>query len=97
MHAPLTSRFRSSYVSAGITIGQLCRECGVTFRDQAGQELPAVSAEAGPAFVEYFRESEMGGLFRLTARFPVSGDASKLARVAVRLANGIGAGAGRSE
>ncbi len=68
-----------------------------TFRDQAGQELPAVSAEAGLAFVEYFRESEMGGLFRLTARFPVSGDASKLARVAVRLANGIGAGAGRSE
>ncbi len=68
-----------------------------TFTDQAGQELPAVSAEAGPAFVEYFRESDMGGLFRLTARFPVSGDASKLARVAVRLANGIGAGAGRSE
>ncbi len=68
-----------------------------TFTDQAGQEFPAVSAEAGPAFLEYFRQSEMGGLFRLTARFPVSGDASKLARVAVRLANGIGAGAGRSE
>ena len=68
-----------------------------TFTDQAGQEFPAISAEAGPAFLEYFRGSEMGGLFRLTARFPVSGDASKLARVAVRLANGIGAGAGRSE
>ena len=68
-----------------------------TFTDQAGQEFPAVSAEAGPAFVQHFRESEMGGMFRLTARFPVTGDASKLARVAVKLANGIGAGAGRSE
>ena len=68
-----------------------------TFTDQAGRELPAVSAEASAAFAEHFRASTMGGLFRLTARFPVTGDASKLARVAVRLANSIGAGAGRSE
>jgi hypothetical protein len=68
-----------------------------TFTDRAGNELPAVSAEAGVAFAAHFRESQMGGLFRLTARFPVTGDPSQLARVAVRLANTIGAGAGRSE
>jgi hypothetical protein len=68
-----------------------------TFTDQAGQELPAVSAEAGAAFTSFFRDSTMGGLFRLTARFPVTGDASRLARVAVRLANGIGVGSGRTE
>jgi hypothetical protein len=68
-----------------------------TFTDQAGTEYPAVSAEAGAAFTQFFRDSPMGGLFRLTARFPVTGDASKLARVAVRLANVIGAGAGRTE
>ena len=68
-----------------------------TFTDQSGQELPAVSAEAAQAFSQHFRDSTMGGLFRLTARFPVTGDASKLARVAVKLANAIGAGSGRSE
>ncbi len=68
-----------------------------TFTDQAGQEFPAVSAEAGAVFAQHFRGSSMGGLFRLTARFPVTGDASRLARVAVRLANAVGAGTGRSE
>ena len=68
-----------------------------TFTDRAGQEYPAVSAEAGAAFTQFFRDSPMGGLFRLTARFPVTGDASMLARVSVRLANVIGAGAGKTE
>lgn len=69
-----------------------------TFTDAAGRDLPAVSAEAGPSFARYFRESEFGGLFRLRASFPVTGgDAASLARVAVKLANGIGASAGRSE
>ncbi len=68
-----------------------------TFTDLAGQDLPAVSVEAGAAFKQFFGESPAGGLFRLTARFPVAGDASKLSRVAVRLANAIGAGGGRSE
>lgn len=68
-----------------------------TFTDKAGRELPAVSAEAAQAFTAFFRDSTMGGLFRLTARFPVTGDAGQLARVAVRLANGVGAGSGRSE
>ena len=68
-----------------------------TFTDLGGQDLPAVSAEAGAAFKQFFNESPAGGLFRLTARFPVSGDASRLSRVTVRLANAIGAGGGRSE
>ena len=68
-----------------------------TFTDLAGQDLPAVSVEASAAFRQFFNESPAGGLFRLTARFPVAGDASKLSRVAVRLANAIGAGGGRSE
>lgn len=68
-----------------------------TFTDRAGRELPAVSAEAGAAFKQFFSDSPMGGLYKLTARFPVTGDASTLGRVAVRLANAIGVGAGRSE
>jgi hypothetical protein len=67
------------------------------FTDVAGLELPAVSAEAGSAFKQFFSESPMGGLFRLTARFPVTGDSARLGRVAVRLANGVGVGTGRSE
>ena len=68
-----------------------------TFTGLAGQDLPAVSVEAGAAFKQFFNDSPIGGLFRLTARFPVTGDAAKLSRVAVRLANAIGAGGGRSE
>jgi len=68
-----------------------------TFTDQAGQEYPAISAEAAAAFKQHFADSALGGLFRLSARFPVTGDASKLARVSVRLANAIGAGTGKSE
>ena len=68
-----------------------------TFMDAAGQELPAVSAEAGALFAGHFRTSTLGGVFRLRANFPVTGDASRLARVAVKIANSIGASTGRSE
>lgn len=67
------------------------------FTDAAGQELPAVSAEAGSLFASHFRASALGGVFRLRASFPVTGDASRLARVAVKIANSIGASSGKSE
>lgn len=68
-----------------------------TFTDTVGRELPAVSAEAGTLFAGHFRTSTLGGVFRLRASFPVNGDASRLARVSVKLANSIGASSGRSE
>lgn len=69
-----------------------------SFVDVQGREVSDVSVEAGSSFAQFFREDAgLGGLFRLRARFPVSGDARLLGGVRVRLANTLGVGVGSSD
>jgi len=68
-----------------------------SFFEGQGREFPGVSVEAGSDFGRFFREDVgLGGLFRLRARFPVSGDARLLIGARVRLANTLGVGVGSS-
>lgn len=68
-----------------------------TFYSGSGQPLGAgpVRASIRDQFEQYFRDSAVGGLFRMQAVFPVTGDASALAGVLVEMQNP--AGSSRSE
>jgi hypothetical protein len=62
-----------------------------TFFDQAGAEVGKHSVNAGEGFLNYFRDSSAGGTFSLEARFPVTGDASRIHVVEVEIGNLAGA------
>ena len=61
------------------------------FADRAGNPLGSVfTVTAADEWKSYFQSSEMGGVFRLRAVFPVAGDASLVGSVAVEIANTVG-------
>jgi hypothetical protein len=61
------------------------------FFDRAGAALGGViSANAADAFKEHFERGGVGGVFRLRAAFPVTGDATIVGSVLVEIANGVG-------
>jgi hypothetical protein len=61
------------------------------FFDRAGAPLGGVvAAEAAEAFKEHFERGGVGGVFRLRALFPVTGDATIVGSVLVEVANGVG-------
>jgi hypothetical protein len=63
-----------------------------TFFDAAGNMVApgAIQANASAAFASYFQSSAAGGAFLLTAAFPVTGDASRVAAFTAQIANSAG-------
>ncbi len=67
------------------------------FYDTQGRLLPGqpIRADVAAAFRSYFESSTVGGMFALTARFPVSGDASLVGAVEVEFTSAPGPSAKR--
>jgi hypothetical protein len=63
-----------------------------TFFDAAGNAVApgAIHADAAPGFASYFQNSGLGGVFLLTADFPVTGDPSQVGAFQVQIANSAG-------
>ncbi len=61
------------------------------FFDRAGNPLGGViSTSPGDQFKTYFEQSGLGGVFRLRASFPVTGDATIVGSVLIEMANAVG-------
>jgi len=61
------------------------------FFDRSGAPIGGViSATPGELFKNHFDQSVMGGVFRLRASFPVTGDATMVGSVLVEIANPVG-------
>jgi hypothetical protein len=70
------------------TAGQLT----FTFFDSAGNAIApgAVRTDATASFAAYFQNSSLGGVFLLTAVFPVTGNPSQIVAFQVQIANSVG-------
>ena len=61
------------------------------FFDRSGNPLGGVISTApGDQFKSYFEQSGLGGVFRLRASFPVTGDATIVGSVLIEMANAVG-------
>lgn len=67
------------------------------FYDTQGRLLPGqpIRVDVGAAFRSYFESTTVGGMFALTARFPVSGDVSLVGAVEVEFTSAPGPSARR--
>jgi hypothetical protein len=63
-----------------------------TFFDASGNAIApgAIGADATATFTSYFQSSALGGVFLLTAVFPVTGDPSQISAFQVQIANSAG-------
>jgi hypothetical protein len=63
-----------------------------TFFDATGNAIApgAISTNATASFASYFQNSSLGGVFLLTAVFPVTGDPSQVSAFQVQIANSAG-------
>ncbi len=63
-----------------------------TFYDLAGAMVQpgAISANASSLFQQYFATTQVGGLFALLAKFPVTGDTSQIGSVTIQITNSSG-------
>ena len=63
-----------------------------TFFDAAGNAIApgAIRSDATASFASYFQISGLGGVFLLTAAFPVTGNPSQVGAVQVQIANSVG-------
>ncbi len=64
-----------------------------TFLDSSGGAIApgSISVNAATAFQQYFAGSDLGGVFGLSALFPVNGDSTQVVAAQVRLTNSVGA------
>ena len=62
-----------------------------TFFDRQGREVGRWSGDYAASFVNYFKESRIGGVYSLHTRFPVTGDPSQVHSARVELTNRTGA------
>ena len=61
------------------------------FFDRSGNALGGViTTTPADQFRDYFNQSVLGGVFRLRAAFPVTGDATIVGSVLVEIANAVG-------
>lgn len=60
------------------------------FFDRAGNPLGIVTSTPAEQFKAFFDQSNLGGVFRLRASFPVTGDATIVGSVIVEIANSVG-------
>jgi hypothetical protein len=63
-----------------------------TFFDTSGSAIApgAVHSDATASFATYFQNSGLGGVFLLTAVFPVTGNPSQIGAFQVQIANSVG-------
>jgi len=63
-----------------------------TFFDAAGNTVApgAITADATASFTSYFQSSGLGGVFLLTAVFPVTGDPSQVSAFQAQIADSAG-------
>jgi len=63
-----------------------------TFYDTAGAAVQpgAIPVNVSSIFQQYFASTQVGGMFALLARFPVTGDTSQIASVDVQITNAAG-------
>jgi hypothetical protein len=63
-----------------------------TFFDASGNAIApgAIGTDATAAFASYFQNSGLGGVFLLTAVFPVTGDPSQISAFQVQITNSVG-------
>ena len=61
-----------------------------TFYDRSGSIIPPAPIAATADFQSFFQTSDLGGLFTLTAIFPVTGDTTQINAVEVQLTNTAG-------
>jgi hypothetical protein len=63
-----------------------------TFFDAAGNTVApgAIHTDATANFASYFQNSGLGGVFLLTALFPVTGDPSQISAFQVQIGNSAG-------
>jgi hypothetical protein len=63
-----------------------------TFYDSSGVEIAPgnITVAAASAFEQYFPGSDLGGVFGLTAFFPVTGDSSQVVAAVVQITNSVG-------
>jgi len=60
------------------------------FFDKSGNPIGVLSTTPADQFKNYFDQSNLGGVFRLRASFPVTGDATIVGSVLVEIANSVG-------
>lgn len=60
------------------------------FFDKSGNALGVVAIAPADLFKAHFEQSNLGGVFRLRASFPVSGDATIVGSALVEIANAVG-------
>lgn len=77
---------------SGFDNTQSASDASFTFLDKQGQPLGAgpIRASVADAFQHYFRTTQLGGMFSLTAEFPVAGNASLIAAAEVEFTNNLG-------
>ena len=63
-----------------------------TFLDRTGQPLPGspYRGNVTDLFTRHFKDSLLGGMFRMTAAFPIVGDPATIATVQLEMQNSIG-------
>ena len=60
------------------------------FFDKSGNALGVLTSTLADQFKAFFDQSNLGGVFRLRASFPVTGDATIVGSVLVEIANSVG-------
>ena len=77
---------------AGFDNSQSTSEIAFTFYDKSGRALTSapIKADVSVAFSHFFLTTKLGGLFSLTAAFPVAGDSSQIGAVDVQFTSGAG-------
>ena len=60
------------------------------FFDKSGNALGVITSTLADQFKAFFDQSNLGGVFRLRASFPVTGDATIVGSVLVEIANSVG-------
>ncbi len=91
-------QIRATRAAAGINVEvtgfdntRSASKLAFTFFDKDGNAAaPAIPVDAADAFRGYFQTAGLGGMFALTASFPVSGGADRIAGVQVDLINSQG-------
>lgn len=77
---------------AGYDNTRSASEVSFTFFDRGGAALTTepIRADVAPAFAEYFSQTALGGIFSLTATFPITGDFNLVGAAEVVFLNNAG-------
>ncbi|MCC6587896.1 MAG: choice-of-anchor D domain-containing protein [Bryobacterales bacterium] len=82
-------------IATGFDNTRTASQISFVFYDKSGRAINSdpIRAAVADAFSQYFRASQLGGLFSLKASFPVAGDTTQIGAVEVILSSAQGASA----